>query len=88
MEESATMKMIMKIIGKIVYYIFVGTIGLLFMIFYTPIAIVKKCRGKQIIKYAPHKNKEYIKKKVEITPQEESLEWIDKIETLDAFLDD
>lgn len=82
------MKMIMKIIGKIVYYIFVGTIGLLFMIFYTPIAIVKKCRGKQIVKYAPHKKRVCEKKKIEITPQEESLDWIDEIEVLDAFLDD
>lgn len=81
------MKLVIKLIGKMLYFIICGTLSVVALLLYAPIAIIKACNGKPAFKNTPMKRKATAIQK-ETVAVEDSVTWVDQIEELDALLED
>ncbi len=81
------MKLVIKLIGKMLYFIICGTLSVVALLLYAPIAIIKACNGKPAFKNNRVKRKATAIQKVAVAV-EDSATWVDQIEELEALLND
>lgn len=81
------MKLVIRLIGKMLYFIICGTLSVVALLLYTPIAIIKACNGKHAFKNTRVKRKATAIQK-ETVAVEDSTTWVDQIEEIDALLED